>query len=174
MDGCSLDPADTAVVQAQLGRFPRGAVEVAWRCPCGKPGVVKTAPRLPDGTPFPTMYYLTCPNAVKACSTLEGSGWMTETTKRLGTDPDLARRYLEAHRSYIADRQALGERLGLEVPEISKVSAGGMPGRVKCVHAVVAHSLAQGPGVNPVGDEALAIVGEFWGKPCLPGLKKEQ
>jgi len=163
-----LDPTDAAIVEAQLGRTPRGAVQVAWRCPCGKPGVVKTAPRLPDGTPFPTTYYLTCPNAVKACSTLEGSGWMAAMTRRLGADPDLARRYGDAHRSYIADRQALGVRLGQDVPEISGVSAGGMPDRVKCVHALLAQALAKGPGVNPVGDEALGIVGEFWKTPCQP------
>jgi len=120
------------------------------------------------------MYYLTCPNAVKACSTLEGSGWMAEMTKRLGTDPDLAVRYLEAHQSYIAEREALAEQLDVEVPEISGVSAGGMPDRVKCVHALVAHSLAKGPWINPVGDEALVIVGEFWRTPCLPGIKEEQ
>ena len=135
---------------------------------------MKTAPRLPDGTPFPTTYYLTCPNAVKACSTLEGSGWMAETAKRLGTDPELTTHYAEAHRSYIADREALGERLHLDVPEISGVSAGGMPDRVKCVHALAAHALAKGPGVNPVGDEALAEVGEFWAVPCLPGFKEER
>jgi len=173
-DACALDPSDAAIVQAQLGRYPRGAMEVAWRCPCGKPGVVKTAPRLPDGTPFPTTYYLTCPNAVKACSTLEVSGWMAEMTKRLGEDPDLAARYAEAHQSYISDREALGERLHLDVPEISGVSAGGMPDRVKCLHALVAHSLAKGPGVNPVGDEALEVLGDFWAKPCLSGFRGEQ
>jgi len=90
--------------------------------------------------------------------------------KRLGADAELATRYAEAHRSYIADREALAEQLHLDVPEISGVSAGGMPDRVKCVHALVAHSLAKGPGVNPVGDEALAVIGEFWSKPCLAHL----
>lgn len=169
-DGFRLDFADEAIVEAQLGRVPRGAVAVAWRCPCGKPGVVRTAPRLPDGTPFPTTYYLTCPNAVKACSTLEGSGWMAEMTARLGTEPGLAARYAEAHQSYLADREDLGEQLGIDVPEISGVSAGGMPERVKCVHALVAHALAKGAGVNPVGDEALSAMGE-WRKPCLPGFE---
>ena len=162
-----LDPRDRAIVCAQLGRHPRGAVAVAWRCPCGKPGVVMTAPQLPDGTPFPTLYYLTCPQAVKALSTLEGSGLMAEMTTRLGEDPALARSYTEAHRSYLAEREALGRELGLETTSIAGFSAGGMPERVKCLHALAAHALAKGPGVNPLGDEAVAAMGEVWRRPCL-------
>ena len=166
----SLDPVDAGVVAAQLGRPPRGAIDVAWRCPCGKPGVVLTAPQLPDGTPFPTTYYLTCPNAVKACSTLEGSGLMATMGDRLRSDPDLAERYAAAHQSYLADRRQVAERLGMSVSLIAEVSAGGMPERVKCLHALVAQSLAKGPGVNPLGDEVLAELGEFWCHPCLPQL----
>lgn len=152
---------DLAIIEGQLGRTPRGVVEVSWRCPCGKPAVVKTEPRLPNGTPFPTTYYLTCPRAVSAIGTLEASGMMAEMTKRLEHDDDLAARYRAAHESYLADREALGH-----VEEIDGVSAGGMPNRVKCLHVLVAHSLAKGPGVNPLGDEALEALGEFWARPC--------
>lgn len=154
--------ADLAAVEAQLGREPRGVAEVAWRCPCGKPGVVKTEPRLPNGTPFPTTYYLTCPRATSAVSTLEASGLMAEMTERLGEDEELAAQYRAAHEAYLADREALGH-----VPEIDGISAGGMPTRVKCLHVLVGHSLAAGPRVNPLGDEALAELGEFWATPCL-------
>ncbi len=137
-------------------------VAVAWRCPCGKPGVVTTKPRLDDGTPFPTTYYLTCPRAVSGCSTLEAQGVMAEMSERLAADPELAARYRRAHEAYLADRAALGN-----VEEIAGVSAGGMPNRVKCLHVLVGHALAAGPGVNPLGDEALAALGEFWNRPCL-------
>ena len=157
-----LDPADVEAIQDQLGRTPRGLVRVAWRCACGRPGVVMTAPRLPDGTPFPTTYYLTCPLAVAGCSTLESRGVMAEMTARLADDPDLAAAYTAAHRAYLADRTALGE-----VPEIAGVSAGGMPTRVKCLHVLVAHALAAGPGVNPLGDEAVALLREFPFGECL-------
>lgn len=153
---------DLAAVELQLGREPRGVVEVAWRCPCGKPGVVKTEPRLPNGTPFPTTYYLTCPRATSATSTLEASGLMAEMTKRLKTDEELAAAYQRAHESYLADREALGH-----VEEIDGITAGGMPTRVKCLHVLVGHALAKGPGVNPLGDEAVAKLGEFWTNPCL-------
>lgn len=155
--------ADAQAVEAQLQRPSRGVVEVSWRCPCGKPGVLATEPRLPDGTPFPTTYYLTCPRATAGCSTLEASGMMAEMSTRLHEDARLATDYAAAHRSYLDERRRLGE-----VPEIDGVSAGGMPDRVKCLHALVAHSLSAGPGINPLGDEALAALGEFWQRPCLP------
>lgn len=156
-----LSETDAAAVEEQLQRPARGVAGVAWRCPCGKPAVIATEPRLPDGTPFPTTYYLTCPRATGAVSTLEASGMMAEMTERLGEDPELAAAYRGAHEAYLADRAALGE-----VPEIEGISAGGMPTRVKCLHVLVGHSLAAGPGVNPLGDEAVAALGEFWRNPC--------
>ena len=158
----ALTSADEAIVAAQLQRPPRGVAGVAYRCPCGKPAVVVTRPRLDDGTPFPTTYYLTCPRAVAACSSLESQGLMADMTQRLSHDRDLAEAYRRAHQQYLADR----ERLDL-VPEITGMSAGGMPDRVKCLHALVAHSLAVGAGVNPLGDEAVREIGTFWARPCL-------
>ena len=157
----SVSDEDLATIEAQLGRAPRGVAEVAWRCPCGKPAVVKTEPRLENGTPFPTTYYLTCPRAVSAIGTLEASGMMAEMTERLESDEELAARYRAAHESYLADREELGH-----VDEIAGISAGGMPTRVKCLHVLVGHSLAKGPGVNPLGDEALEALGEWWQRPC--------
>lgn len=152
-----VDPADLAAVEQQLGRRPRGVVGVAHRCPCGAPDVVETLPRLDDGTPFPTTFYLTCPRLTGAISTLESSGLMARMTERLADDADLADRYRAAHDDYLARRARLGE-----VPEIEGISAGGMPTRVKCLHVLVGHSLAAGPGVNPLGDEALGALAEWW------------
>jgi hypothetical protein len=130
---------------------------VAHRCRCGLPDVVETAPRLPDGTPFPTLYYLTCPRAAAAVGRLEASGLMREMTDRLRADPVLAGGYRAAHEAYLRRRDDLGG-----VPEIAGVSAGGMPTRVKCLHVLVAHALATRPGVNPLGDEALAALPPWW------------
>lgn len=141
---------DIESVSNQLGRPARDIVAIAARCVCGNPVVVKTKPRLEDGTPFPTVYYLTLPAATAAVSTLEATGLMAELQSRLADEPELARGYLMAHQSYLADRQELGI-----VEEISGISAGGMPDRVKCLHSLVAHSLAKGKGVNPIGDIAL-------------------
>jgi hypothetical protein len=159
-----LDDADRAVVGVQLGRPPRAIRAVAHRCPCGNPDVVETSPRLPSGTPFPTLYYLTCPRAASAIGTLEASGMMREMTERLGTDSELAAAYRTAHESYLRRREELGH-----VDEIDGISAGGMPNRVKCLHVLVGHALAAGPGVNPLGDEALAALPEWWSAgPCVP------
>jgi hypothetical protein len=157
------DPRDLAAVTEQLGRDARGVRRVAHRCPCGNPDVVETVPRLPDGTPFPTVFYLTCPRAAGAIGTLEAEGMMREMTERLAVDDDLRARYRAAHERYLAVRDAIEE-----VPEIAGVSAGGMPDRVKCLHVLVAQSLAEGPGVNPLGDEALAALPDWWRNgPCV-------
>jgi hypothetical protein len=163
----SLAPDDRRVVAAQLGREPRAIREVAHRCPCGNPDVIETSPRLADGTPFPTLYYLTCPRAASAIGTLEASGLMREMSERLCSDPGLAASYRVAHETYLARREQLGQ-----VPEIAGVSAGGMPTRVKCLHVLVGHALAAGQGVNPLGDEALAMLPAWWQDgPCVPGVQ---
>jgi hypothetical protein len=151
---------ERAVIARQLGREPRALVAIAHRCPCGQPDVVETAPRLEDGTPFPTMYYLTCPRATAAASRLESAGLMREWQDELSTDPDLAQRYLAAHESYLAARDARDV-----LP--TRMTAGGMPDRVKCLHALAGHALAVGPGVNPIGDRAVEGMGEWWAAgPC--------
>jgi hypothetical protein len=163
-----LDPADERAVGAQLGREPRAIHEIGHRCPCGLPDVVTTLPRLPSGTPFPTTYYLTCPRAASRIGTLEGSGLMKEMEARLASDPDLAAAYAAAHDRYLAARAELGRGAGQDVPEIEGISAGGMPDRVKCLHVLAGQSLAQGRGVNPLGDEVLDQLGEWWESgPCV-------
>ncbi len=155
-----VDPADLDAVAQQLGRVPRGVLEIAYRCPNGTPAVVKTAPKLPDGTPFPTLYYLTLPALTAAASRLESSGLMKEMTERLALDPELAAAYRRAHEDYLAERDAI-EPMG------TTFTGGGMPDRVKCLHVLIAHSLAKGRGVNPFGDEALAILAQ---EPGMAGI----
>jgi hypothetical protein len=146
----SVTADDIRAVSAQLGRPARNVVGIAARCVCGAPTVVSTAPRLDDGTPFPTFYYLTHPAATAAVSTLEATQVMNEYNDALAGDEDLRDAYAAAHRAYLADRESIAA-----VPEIADISAGGMPVRVKCLHALVGHALAAGPGVNPIGDRAL-------------------
>ena len=159
--GDRVSPAERELVARQLGRPPRAMVAVAHRCPCGQPDVVETSPRLEDGTPFPTLYYLTCPRAVVAASRLESTGRMREWQEELAGDPELADRYRAAHEAYLAARDARGV-----LP--TRSSAGGMPDRVKCLHALAGHALAAGPGVNPIGDRAVAEMGQWWAAgPCV-------
>ncbi len=164
-----IDERDIDAVHAQLGRPPRSIHAVGHRCPCGNPDVVATEPRLDDGTPFPTTFYLTCPRAASLIGTLEASGLMREMGDRLAEDEELAAAYRGAHELYLAARNAIGE-----VPEIAGVSAGGMPDRVKCLHALAGQSLAQGRGVNPLGDEVLDELGDWWTPgPCVSPPEEE-
>jgi uncharacterized protein len=164
----TIEPRDERAVEAQLGRPPRAIHGVGHRCPCGNPDVVATEPRLPDGTPFPTTFYLTCPRAASLIGTLEASGLMREMTERLAEDEALAAGYQHAHETYLAARDAIAQETGQSVPEIAGVSAGGMPARVKCLHVLAGQSLAQGRGVNPLGDEVLDALGEWWATgPCV-------
>jgi uncharacterized protein len=152
--------AEREIVARQLGRPPRALVAVAHRCPCGQPDVVETSPRLEDGTPFPTLYYLTCPRATAAASRLESAGRMREWQDELATEPELAAGYQRAHEAYLAARDARDV-----LP--TRMTAGGMPDRVKCLHALAGHALAAGPGVNPIGDRAVEEMGEWWAAgPC--------
>ena len=163
----SLDAADLAAVTRQLGRPPRGARAVAHRCPCGLPDVIETAPRLPDGTPFPTLYYLTCVRACAAASRLEAGGLMRDMTARLAADRGLRAAYRAAHRDYAARRTEAAAAAGVPPLPADAATAGGMPDRVKCLHALAAQELAV-PGTNPLGREALAGMGEWWAAgPCV-------
>jgi len=158
-----VSQADLDCIEAQLGRTPRDVHALGYRCPCGKPAVVGTPPRLGDGTPFPTYFYATCPRLTGAISTLESTGLMGDMNERLSTDAELAGAYAAAHEDYLAARAVLK----MDVPEVEGISAGGMPDRVKCLHSLVAHSLCAGPDVNPLGDEALAKLPQWWkDQPC--------
>lgn len=151
--------ADFAILKDQLGRIPRGVAGIAARSTSGEPLVVATAPRLEDGKPFPTTFYLTHPAFVAECSRLEASGIMAEWSAELAEDEELAAAYAKAHTAYLATRSEIGEKAGIaEVTEIEDYSAGGMPNRVKCLHALVGHSLAAGAGLNPIGDRAISFM----------------
>jgi hypothetical protein len=154
----NFDEGDLEIIGRQLDRTPRDVHRVAFRCACGSPAVVETPPRLSDGTPFPTFYYATCPRLTAAISTLESEGVMDEMNARLKVDAELVGSYAAAHDDYLAARAALG----MDVPEVEGITAGGMPDRVKCLHSLAAHSLAAGPGVNPLGDEAVEAIGQWW------------
>lgn len=149
-----IKDGDVAAFTQQLGREPRGLLAVGARCACGAPAVTVTSPRLPDGSPFPTLFYLTLPWVVKEVSRLESSGKMQEYNDRLAEDEELAISHRKAHESFVARRNLLED-----IPEISGTSAGGMPDRVKCLHALVGYSLAVGSGVSLIADDVLQLIG---------------
>lgn len=145
--------AQLAVVAEQLGRTPRGVLEVSYTTPDGQPAVIKTAPKLDDGTPFPTLYYLTDPRLTAEASRLEVAQVMKWMESRLAESEELQRDYQAAHEHYLAERNAI-EDLGTDF------SAGGMPERVKCLHVLIGYALAEGPGRVRFGTEAVALAAE--------------
>jgi len=149
----SVSEADLLAVEEQLGRAPRGVLEISYWCPDGAPGVVMTAPRLEDGTPFPTLYYLTDPRLTTEASRLEVAHVMKWMTDRLDTDEDLRADYQRAHDHFLAKRNAI-EDLGTDF------SGGGMPDRVKCLHVLIAYALAEGPEHFRLGTEAVALAAD--------------
>src|SRR5262249_3365659 len=163
----SLDPADLAAVTRQLGRAPRGTRRVAHRCPCGLPDVIETAPRWPAARPFRTRSSRRGVGAGGGASGLEAAGLMREMPARLRADPRLGEAYLAAHRDYAARRTAAAAAAGVPPLPPGTATAGGMPDRVKCLHALAAQELAV-PGSNPLGREAVAAMGQWWAAgPCV-------
>jgi uncharacterized protein len=142
---------DRRSVEAQLGRPLRGKWAVARRCHLGVPMVIENHPRLEDGAPFPTLFWLTCPILVKRASRLESGGRMTELSKRLSVDHQLRERFANAIGRYRL------RRAELEAIDDSGAPPGGGPDRVKCLHAHLAHELADPP--NPIGSQTLAQAG---------------
>lgn len=163
----ALDTEPTAAeldqLREQLGRPLRGVRAIVFRCRTGHLGVVETMPRLPDGSPFPTLFYLTCPSINAAIGRIEAGGLMREWSERLRADPELAHAYRLAHEHYLRRRGTIEQ-----VPEIAGISAGGMPDRVKCLHVLGAHALAEGPGINPLGDEVVELLADH---PCIGGTR---
>lgn len=138
-----LRARDLAAVREQLGREPTIAFTVVARCAEGHPFLIRNAPVDADGRPFPTLFWLTCPDAVKAVSRLESAGAIAEVNRHLQDDPGLAEAVERVHAAYATER-ARGfpgaERRG---------GVGGTRRGVKCLHAHYANHLAGGE--DPVG-----------------------
>lgn len=124
---------------------------MAIRCHLGVPMVIENHPRLPDGAPFPTLFWLTCPILVKRVSRLESTGWMSLLNDRLGEDEQLRGRYEESITKLRERRDAH------ELIEDSGSPPGGGSDRVKCLHAHMATHLGQGG--HPIGALTLAETG---------------
>lgn len=151
-----LDDAEQALASAMIGRPLRSRSAAAVRCAWGLPAVLRVDPRLDDGTPFPTTFWLACPLAVHHVGRLEAEQMMVGMNQRLEVDEGFAEAYAAGHRRYRSFR----ERLGPPLPRAA-ATAGGMPDRVKCLHALYAHHLATRD--NPVGQ---AVAEQIEPMPC--------
>ena len=132
---------DRERVQQLLGRRPGGRYQVVVRNDTGDPVVIRNAPRLDDGTPMPTRYWLVGPAQVAAVSRLESAGGVRAAEAAVD-----AAALAAAHARYAAERDA-------ELPDDGAPRpSGGVAGTregVKCLHAHYAWHLAGGD--DPVG-----------------------
>lgn len=145
------DSDDRTVIEVQIERPLRASSEVVARCHLGLPVVVRVPPHLDDGTPFPTLYWLTCPLAVARIGRLEGVGGVKRMESRAAVDPEFSSGLEAAHAAYSAERDRLIVRDDAPAP---RGGVGGARTGVKCLHAHYAHTRAGGD--NPVG-EAVAV-----------------
>jgi exopolyphosphatase/guanosine-5'-triphosphate,3'-diphosphate pyrophosphatase len=118
--------------------------EVVARCTGGHPLVIRNDPVGADGAPFPTRYWLTCPDAVKAVSRLESEGSIAELNEQAARDESFARSLEAAHRAYASERDT-----ALPSAVAAGTGVGGTRAGVKCLHAHYAYRL--GGGDDPVG-----------------------
>jgi exopolyphosphatase / guanosine-5'-triphosphate,3'-diphosphate pyrophosphatase len=130
-------------VAEQLGREPLTEFSVVARCGDGHPLVIRNHPVDRDGKPFPTLYWLICPAAVKSVARLESEGWIRRLEERSRSDPEFGAELDEAHHRYAAERGRWAH--GAE----AWGGVGGSGAGVKCLHAHYANHLAGGG--DPVG-----------------------
>jgi len=184
---------DEEIVERQIGRKPRGFLRVATRCPLGLPETIVTRPVIRKGggtgretqvEPFPTVFWLTCPGAVRAVSELEALGYVRKLQERLAGDPAALEAYQEAARSYADYRVSLlspeeASHFATEHPGqyevVARSGIGGVLGKpgaagIKCLHAHYADYLAR--GVNPIGRWVRELLTrKARGAPAFPGRK---
>jgi uncharacterized protein len=165
---------DRELVARQLGRPPRAFRRIAVRCPFGAPAVTEQSPYDPDGEPFPTTYYVTCPHLVTAISRLEAAGGVERWTAATRADPALARSVAAADEEQRRLRHELaGGRTGRDGGASLDHGVGGYrpsgvgagrSGSLKCLHAHAAFALAR-PGYV-LGARILAELDPLWPERC--------
>jgi hypothetical protein len=154
---------DAAVVERQLGRRPRAFRRVVARCPFGCPAVTEQEPYDGNGDPFPTTYWMTCPQLVAAIARIEAAGGVERWSRAVHEDPVLAaalERATEEQRS--VRRELAASRPGRDDGDSLELGIGGSrsPENLKCLHAHAAFALAR-PGYV-LGERILAEVEPLW------------
>ena len=145
---------DQEIIATQIGRPLRAKSEVVSRCHLDLPVVVMVPPNLDDGTPFPTLFWLTCPLATTRIGRIEGAGGVKRMEAKASADVEFRRRLEEANEAYAARRDSMVE--GTDGPLPSGGVGGVVGDGIKCLHAHYAHT--RGGGENPVGELVAAWV----------------
>jgi exopolyphosphatase/guanosine-5'-triphosphate,3'-diphosphate pyrophosphatase len=136
--------SDLTLVAAQLGREPTTPFSVVARCPGGHPLVIRNRPFDAEGRPFPTLFWLTCPDAARAVSRLEADGWIGRLNARAETDAVFGDALARAHTTYARERARDADEAARGFGGV-----GGTRRGIKCLHAHYANHLAGAE--DPVG-----------------------
>lgn len=165
MNGSPIDTVDMKILKWQLGRAPRGAKAILQRCSQGRPQVILNSPLLPSGTPFPTIYWLTCPLLNKKVAILENQGWIRRFQEQISKDNCFRKAVLEAQINYRETRKKMAADIS-ELPlfaqeTLNQTGIGGVGdlSKIKCLHAHYAHHLVS--GANPIGGRIDELLGKF-------------
>ena len=145
---------DREIVERQLGRPPRAFRRVAVRCPFGRPAVTEQAPYDGTGEPFPTTYWLTCPQLVAKLARVEAAGGVERWSRLARADPELRASAERGHEEQRRLRPELDAGIG------GQTRTGGL----KCLHAHAAFAHAR-PGYE-LGERVLAEVEPLWPSQC--------
>ena len=151
-------------VEVQLNRNLRSDVNVVAKCHFDLPVVVDVPKNLDDGTPFPTMFWLTCPMYVKKVSTLESHGMVKELDKQLQSNKKLNELWSKRQKSYEEERnKKYKNSMNLISPD---GGVGGTLKSIKCLHSHLADELVT--GLNTIGQIVLENVGGCnCNEPCV-------
>ena len=141
---------DREIVERQLGRPPRAFRRVVVRCPFGRPAVTEQAPFDESGEPFPTTFWLTCPQLVAKLARVEAAGGVERWSRLAREDADLRASAESGHEEQ--------RRLRPELP--GGIGGQTRTGGLKCLHAHAAFALAR-PGYE-LGERILEEIGPLW------------
>jgi uncharacterized protein len=145
---------DEEIVARQIGRSPRAFRGVAVRCPFGRPAVTEQAAFDDAGHPFPTQFWVTCPQLVAAISRLEAAGGVERWSRAAHEDAELAASLASAQEAQRRERPELAAGIG----------GSTRAGSLKCLHAHAAFALAR-PGYE-LGERILAELPARWPDSC--------
>ena len=167
---------DLDMLELQLGRRPTGVLKVEVYCPAGHPQVIRYYP-LTLGeqgqvlSPFPTLFWLTCPSLIRQVSEFESYGWIGKVEERIQGDSDFRAEYHENHKAYGRERWAAllpaHQKAVIEKGWENVYRNTGIGGIrewdfVKCLHLQYAHHAGAANVVGRFLQEQFSL------QPCMP------
>lgn len=148
-----LNDTDRQWLIQAMGRELKGEFTIARRTHEGRPQVLRVPP-IVEGRPFPSLYWLCCPQLKKEIDHLEARGLIKELEQRIPHDSTLRVALVQDHKRYQQERNELLEAqlktLQKEhyptesmLKDLSIKGIGGLEdwSRIRCLHMHYAYHL---------------------------------